>query len=92
VAYVLVLAFCHLDISGVSLPSLLSLTVASLSCKPVCLYFWETSSLQEEFRYGELWYRVISGVQIETRRILFPTDPWFLCPGGSGRVPLGPGV
>jgi hypothetical protein len=59
---------------------LLSLTVAYLSCNPVCQYSWETSSLQEDFRYGELWYRVSSGVQTETRRVLSPADPWFLCP------------
>ena len=39
--------------------------------KHLCQYSWKTSSLQEEFRYGELWYRVSSGVQTETRRILF---------------------
>ena len=40
-----------------------------------------------EFGYGELWHRVSSGVHTETRRILFPAVPWFLCPYGSGRVP-----
>ena len=23
---------------------------------------------------------------------MFPAVPWFLCPNGSGRVPLGPGI
>jgi hypothetical protein len=32
---------------------LLSLTVAFLSCKPVCQYSWETSSLWKEFRNGQ---------------------------------------
>ena len=32
------------------------------------------------------------GGQTETRRIQFPADPWFLCPDGSGRVSLGPGI
>jgi hypothetical protein len=90
------LGFCCLCSCACLLPSdylwcylvLLSLTVACLSCKPVGQYSWETSSLWEEFRCGELWYRVSSGVQKETRRILFPTDPWFLCPEGSGWVPL----
>jgi hypothetical protein len=40
--------------------TLLSLIVACLSCKPVCQYSWETSSLQEEVGYGELWHRVIN--------------------------------
>ena len=26
---------------------------------------WETSSLQEEFAYGELWYRVSSGYRLK---------------------------
>jgi hypothetical protein len=67
---------------------LLSLTVACPSCKPVC----QTSSLQVEFVYKELWRRVISRVQTETRRILSPAVPWFLCHVGPGRVPLGPGI
>ena len=30
----------------------------------------ETSSLQEEFEYGQLWHRISSGVQMEPGRIL----------------------
>jgi hypothetical protein len=66
--------------------------MAYLSCKPVCQYSREISSLLEEFAYGELWYRVSSGVQTETRKILSPADPWLLCPDGSVRLPLGPGI
>jgi hypothetical protein len=58
----------------------------------LCQYFCKTSSLQEEFMYGELWYRVSSVVQTETKKILSPADSCFLCPDGSGRVPLGPGI
>jgi hypothetical protein len=29
---------------------------------------------------------------METRRILFLGAPWFLCPVGSGKVPLGPSI
>jgi hypothetical protein len=32
--------------------------------------------------------QVSSRVQTETRRILSPTDPCFLCPDGSGSVPI----
>ena len=71
---------------------LLSQTVSYASRKPVCQYSWETCSLWEEFRYGELWYRMSSGAQTETRRILSQSAPWFLCPDGSGWVPLGPGI
>jgi hypothetical protein len=60
------------------------------SWKPMCQYSWETNSLQEEFGYGELWHRVSSRVQ--TRGILSPDVPWFLCPDGSGWVPLVPGI
>ncbi|XP_031202872.1 rano class II histocompatibility antigen, D-1 beta chain-like [Mastomys coucha] len=35
------------------------------SYKPMCQYSWETSSLQDEIEYGELWHRVSSGVQME---------------------------
>jgi hypothetical protein len=31
-------------------------------CKPVCQNSWETSSFWEEFGYGDLWYKVSSGV------------------------------
>jgi hypothetical protein len=55
----------------------------------VCEYSWETSSLREKFRYGELWYSITSEVQPETRRILSPVDPWFLCSDGSGGSLLG---
>ena len=48
---------------------LLSLTVAYPSCKPVFQYSWETSSLQEEYEYGELWHRISSGVQTQAKRI-----------------------
>jgi hypothetical protein len=41
-------------------------SVACPFCKPVCQYYWETSSLWEEFGYGELWHKVISGVYTET--------------------------
>ena len=41
--------------------------------------------------YGELWFRVSSDVYSETRNLLYPVDPWFLCPDDSGKVPLGPG-
>jgi hypothetical protein len=34
-------------------------------------YYWETSILQEEFGYGELWYWVSSWVQRDIRMI-FP--------------------
>ena len=71
---------------------MLSLTVACPSCKPVCQYSWETSSLQEELGYGELWHRVSSGVQTETRKILSLAVPWFLCPYVPGLAPLGPGI
>jgi hypothetical protein len=40
----------------------------------VCQHSWETSSLLAGFGYEELWHRVSSGAQMETRRILsFPT-------------------
>jgi hypothetical protein len=39
--------------------------VACSFCKPVCQYFWENSSLQEEFEYGELWHRVSSRQKLE---------------------------
>ena len=55
-------------------------------------HFWEISYVLGEFGYGELWYRVSSRVQTETRKILSPADPWFLCPNGSVRIPLGPGI
>jgi hypothetical protein len=58
----------------------------------LCQYSWETHSLWEDIRYGELWYRVSSGVQTETRRILSPADPWILYPDGSVRVPLRPEI
>ena len=32
-----------------------------------------------------------AGLQTKTRRVLSLAGPWFLCPDGSGRVPLGPG-
>jgi hypothetical protein len=38
--------------------------------------------------YGELWHRVSSGVQIETRRILSQALAWFLCPDGFECLPL----
>jgi hypothetical protein len=86
-----ILGFCCLCSCPCLSPSgyLWSLTVTCPSCKPVCQYSWETSSLREEFVYGELWYTVNSWVQRETGRILFPTDPWFLCPDGSVRSLLG---
>jgi hypothetical protein len=62
------------------------------SCKSLCQYSWETSCLWEEFGYGELWHRVSSGVQTETSRILCPAIPWFLCPDGSRRAPVRPGI
>jgi hypothetical protein len=71
---------------------LLSLTVACPSCNPVCQYYWETSFLWKEFRYGERWYWVSSGMQMEIGRILSLAVPWFLCPDGSGWVLLGPGI
>ena len=37
--------------------------MACSSYKPLCQHFWETSSLWEEFGYGELWHRVSSQVQ-----------------------------
>ena len=74
------------------LTTLLSLSVAYPYWKPVCQYSWETSSLLEEFGYREMWYRVSFRVQTETWRILFPAVPWFLCPDGSGMVPLGPWI
>ena len=67
---------------------MLSLTVACPSCKPVCYYSWETISLWDEFGYGELWHGVSSLVHKETRRILSLAVSWFLCPDGSGQVPL----
>ena len=39
-----------------------------------------------------LWYRVSSRLQSETRRKMFLAVPWFLCPEGSGRVPLRPAI
>jgi hypothetical protein len=45
-------------------------SVAYPSCKPVCQYSLEISCLWEEFEYGELWHRVSSRLQTETRRIL----------------------
>jgi hypothetical protein len=90
VPYVLVLAFCHTDISGYQRSThSLSLTLACPSCQPVCQSFWETVSLQEEFRYGELCYRVISGCR--------QTPDWSFSQLGSYvllavRVPLGSGI
>ena len=59
-AYILALASCHLVISVVS-HFLLSVTVACPARKPVCQHIWETSSLKEQFVYGELCHRVTSG-------------------------------
>ena len=53
---------------------------------------WETSSLREEFGYEELLHSISSGLQMETGRILSQALPWFLCPDGSVRVPLGSGI
>ena len=68
----------------------LSLVLADLAVSDCCLSIlqawqcsWETSSLSEEFGYGELWYRVSSEVQMETGRILFLAVPWFLFPDSS---------
>ena len=82
VAYILALAFCCLIISGVSWSYYLWLW-ACPSCKPLCQYSWEISSLWEEFVYEELCCRVSSGVQTETRRILSLAVPWSLCLGRS---------
>ena len=46
----------------------------------------------EEFRLEVLWYNVSSGVQTDTRSILFPADPWALCTDGSWEVLLGLGI
>ena len=62
---------------------LLCLTVACPSCKPVCQYSWETSSLWYDFGYGELWHRVSSGMQTDIWRILSLAVPWFLWAGPS---------
>ena len=61
-------------------------------CKPVCQYSSETRSLWMEFGYGELWHRIRSRVQMETRKILSLAVPWFLCPDGSGQVLLQSGI
>ena len=65
---------------------LLSLTVACPYCKPVCLYFWEMSSFQEEFVYGELWHRLSSGHRQKLEgycpRLLL-TSSVLKVPGGS---------
>jgi hypothetical protein len=58
----------------------------------VCQHSWQTFSLWAEFRYEELWHRVNSRAQTETGKILSLVVPWFLCPDGSGQVPLGPGI
>ena len=39
----------------------LSLTVDCPSCKPVCQYYCEISSLWKEFGHEELWHRFCSG-------------------------------
>jgi hypothetical protein len=39
-----------------------------------------------------VWCRVSSQVQTETRSILSPSVPQFLCPHGSQRAPLRPGI
>lgn len=39
----------------------------SYPCSQVCQHFWETSSLLVGFGYGELWHRISSGAQTETR-------------------------
>jgi hypothetical protein len=49
-------------------------------------------SLRKEFGYGELWHSVSFEVQTETKRSCLWADPWFLCPDGSGQVPLGQGI
>jgi hypothetical protein len=66
---------------------LLSLTVACPSYKPVCQPSWETNPFWAELGYGELWHRVSSRVQTETRWILFLAFPRFLCPDGPRWVP-----
>jgi hypothetical protein len=94
------LGFCCLCSCPCLLPSgylwcllvLLFLTVACPSCKPVCKYYWETNSLWEEFGYVELWHRVSSRMQTETRKILSPAVPCFLWPDDSGQVPFRPGI
>ena len=48
--------------------------------------------LGDQFSLGEIGYRVNSGVQTETRSNLSRADPWFLCPDGFVRVPLGPRI
>ena len=91
------LVFCCLCSCPCLLPSgylwsqlvLLSRSVSCSSCKPVCQYSGVTRYILEEFGYGELWHRVSSRVQMETRRILSWTVPQFLCPDGSGQVHLG---
>ena len=62
---------------------MLSLTVACPSCKPVCQYSWETSSLWEEFGYGELWHRVTSGVQKGSCPLMFLGSCVLMALGGS---------
>ena len=94
------LGFCFLCSCTCLLPSgylwcylvLLSLTVAFPSCKLLCQYSWEISSLWEKFGHEELWYRVSSGLQTEIRWILSPAVPWFLCPDDSELVLLAPGI
>ena len=46
---------------------------------------------------GGIWvwwavYMVSSGMPTEIRRILSPADPWFPCPDGNVRMPIGPGI
>ena len=52
----------------------------------------------DQFSQGGIWVwrAVVQGKlwSAETRRILSPADPWFLCPDGSVMVlvRLGPGI
>ena len=68
---------------------LLSLTLACPSFKSVCQHSWETSSLWEEFGYGDLWLRVCSRAQQEIGRILSLAVPRFLCHEALGESLLG---
>jgi hypothetical protein len=61
-------------------------------CFQVCQHSWEISSLLVGPVYGELWHRVSSRAQIYTLWILSQDTPRFLCPQGSRRVPLKPGI
>ena len=67
-----------------------------LSLEGICVQASVLVLLGDQFSLRGIWvWRTVVQGQLwgaETRRILSPDDPWFLCPDSSVRVPLGPGI